>query len=74
MGPIVTPKPQFVRLLDVAIIGPIMVVGGRRLHSGSPWLGAGLVAFGLGTVAYNAWNYMAVRAEQDRRIAANVVA
>ena len=67
-GPIVTPKPQFVRLLDVALIGPLMVIGGRQLKADSPWLGLSLGIFGYGTIAYNAWNYMAVRSEQLRRV------
>jgi hypothetical protein len=57
-------KSQFVRILDVAIIGPVMIAGGRHLYRNRPVLGGLLFAFGVGTVIYNARNYFRL-AEAD---------
>lgn len=47
-------KSQAVRLADVFIIGPVMVMGGARLGG---VLGNVLAALGIATVVYNAKNY-----------------
>ena len=47
-------KAQTVRVLDVVLIGPAMMVGGAKV--GGP-LGAFLVLTGVTTVVYNARNY-----------------
>ena len=47
-------KSQAVRLADVFVIGPVMVVGGARLGG---VLGDVLAVLGIATVLYNAKNY-----------------
>lgn len=54
-------KAQPVRVLDVVLIGPLMIWGGVR--AGGP-LGALLGMFGVGTIAYNAINYLEVQRRQ----------
>lgn len=56
-------KAQPIRVLDVFVIGPMMVAGGLAIKD-APVLRAGLIAAGIGTIAYNARNY----AEVERRL------
>ena len=58
-------KGQLVRLLDVVLIGPVMVMGGIELGARRP-LGATLVLFGVATVVYNALNYARIHTERAR--------
>ena len=58
-------KSQSVRLLDVAVIGPVMVVSAWTIWKAvrDRDLLAGLLAvFGVATVVYNARNYLRVAA------------
>lgn len=59
MEPVV--KSQPIRLLDIFVIGPLMVVGGVMLWKRSKAVAAPLTAFGLTTVGYNTMNYLVVR-------------
>ena len=56
-------KGQAVRIADVVLIGPIMVVGGAKL--GGP-LGAVLAVLGIGTAVYNGRNYLRFRSGGSR--------
>lgn len=56
-------KTQRIRLLDVFVIGPLMIVGGFALaRQRHPVLGLALGGMGLSTVIYNYVNYERVRA------------
>lgn len=55
-----TAKSQAVRLLDIAVIGPLMVWGGMRLRRENELGGLALALFGVTTVIYNARNYARV--------------
>lgn len=60
------PKGQSVRLFDVWLLGPAMVVAGFRLQRDEPsLLGACMVAAGVGTVVYNWSNYDSVRSSSS---------
>jgi hypothetical protein len=60
MEPIV--KSQPIRLLDILVIGPLMMVGGVLLAKNKNKLvGVPLVFFGMTTVWYNLSNYVKVR-------------
>ena len=63
-------KPQIVRLADVFVIGPIMIVSAHELHAKRPALAMMLGAFGAATVLYNLRNYLTIENglvdEQDR--------
>ena len=50
-------KSQTIRLLDVALVGPAMIVGSYELRRRSVWLAAVLGALGIGTMLYNGINY-----------------
>ncbi len=50
-------KSQAVRLVDVAVIGPVMIWAGVDLRKKRPWLAALLGVFGVATIGYNARNY-----------------
>ncbi len=50
-------KSQTVRLLDVALIGPLMIVGGWELRERQPLVGWPLAFFGLTTMLYNSYNH-----------------
>lgn len=55
-------KPQVVRILDVAIVGPLMMWGGlKNAQQGSVALGGALVLLGAATIGYNARNYLLER-------------
>jgi hypothetical protein len=59
---VVCAKSQWVRLVDVFVIGPLMVWGGVRLaRSRHPIAGGSLATFGAATVIYNARNYFDTR-------------
>jgi len=54
-----TMKPQSVRLIDVFLLGPFMIWAGYELRKRkSPSAGYVLAMSGLGTVLYNAQNYL----------------
>jgi len=53
-----TVESQRVRLLDIAVVGPLMIWGGVKAGG---WSGAALAFFGLATMGYNARNYARVR-------------
>jgi hypothetical protein len=50
-------KTQAVRVMDVLIIGPLMMLGGAALRQTQPVLGSGLMLFGVTTTVYNARNF-----------------
>lgn len=51
-------KAQWVRVLDVILIGPLMVWGGVALADRHRLAGGALVLFGVATVWYNGRNYL----------------
>lgn len=55
-------KVQWVRLFDVFLLGPVMVLGGAALvATRRPGLGLFLMAAGVGTSVYNGAGYHIVR-------------
>lgn len=58
-------KAQWIRVLDVILIGPLMVAGGMSLTKKSPFWGIALGAMGIGTVLFNGRNWLLV--EQAKR-------
>lgn len=60
-------KPQAVRVADVLLIGPAMIVGGYQLQRRGSTLGTFLLLTGVATVVYNGSNYIrAQRAAEGR--------
>lgn len=55
-------KAQSVRLIDVFVLGPFMVWAGVRLkdRANAPMAGYLLALAGVGTVVYNAENYVKI--------------
>ncbi len=52
-------KAQPMRLLDVGVFGPLTVLG--ALNKEPPdWMRLFLLFFGLGTIAYNAYNFLEI--------------
>lgn len=57
-------KAQRIRLLDVFLIGPMMVWGGKALgDQGHSVAGPLLAILGVATVVYNGRNYVRVRSK-----------
>lgn len=54
-------KTQTIRLLDVALVGPVMIYGGLKLREDRPLLGWGLMLLGGMTIGYNGSNYLRLR-------------
>lgn len=50
-------KPQTVRLVDIAWIGPVMFAASRLIPANRPFVKSTLAIGGLLTIAYNAYNY-----------------
>lgn len=46
---------QFVRILDVILVGPWMIWAGSKLND---WI---LIVFGVATIVFNGWNYYGLR-------------
>ena len=63
-------KAQSVRLFDVLVLGPAMVVAGVKLATGAKAKGLGIfiVAAGVGTSLYNARNYARIQERKWRFI------
>lgn len=57
-------KPQFVRLVDVALIGPIMVTAALLLPAKYNLIRWTLGAFGVSTIVYNARNLVEIASTQ----------
>lgn len=53
-------KTQVVRVLDVVLVGPLMILGGERMKSAYPIAGNLLSFFGVSTIVYNARNWWMV--------------
>ncbi len=61
-------KAQWIRILDVFVIGPLMISGGMSLTARSPFWGVMLGAMGVGTVLFNGRNWWLV--DQAKRAGA----
>lgn len=63
-------KAQPVRLFDVFVLGPLMIVAGVRLGTGAKEkvLGTFIGIAGAATIAYNARNYARVQGRKWRII------
>jgi len=64
-------KTQAIRLLDIAVIGPLMIYGGMKIGSTktkkAPVLRGALIFFGVTTIAYNLWNfYRVLQASEEK--------
>ena len=55
------PKTQLVRLLDVSVVGPVMILAAWVLPKTYRSLAIALGALGTLTVGYNARNYLSIR-------------
>lgn len=66
-----TGKSQWIRLLDVVLIGPLMIAGGIALTEQKSSLG-GIVlgALGIATIAYSGRNWYLVRQLQQQALPA----
>lgn len=59
-------KSQAVRLLDVAVIAPVLLYAAARKGPMPPWLRIGVGAIAIGTFTYNLKNYASnIELEQD---------
>jgi hypothetical protein len=54
---------QWVRLVDVFLLGPLMVWFGVAAKDMPPWARAALVASGVSTSVFNGINYVRLRRE-----------
>lgn len=59
---------QAIRVLDVAVIGPLMIYAGLKCKDQLPnWARYGLIGFGATTIAYNGKNYLDADRERELR-------
>ena len=59
---------QYIRLLDVFAIGPLMIYAGLKADSLPKWAKVALIFFGVTTIGYNARNYFAIVEERKERV------
>ncbi len=59
-------KAQYIRVIDVFAIGPVMTWAGLKLRSEHPALGSFLALTGVATVLFNARNWLYVREAEQR--------
>ena len=62
-------KTQLVRLLDVFVFGPLMILGGQQQPS--KYFRTALTLIGVGTIVYNGLNY--IKTAQEEKEAAELV-
>lgn len=56
-------KTQAIRLLDVGLFGPLMILS--ALNKNPPeYMRLAMLGIGIGTIAYNLYNYL----EQEKRV------
>ena len=69
-------KSQAVRLVDVGLLGPFMIIAGWWLLQGrtAPLAGMALMGAGGATIGYNWANYEKVRALENRQAPASQLA
>lgn len=61
-------KAQAIRVLDVVLVGPLMLIGGHELSKADrPITGNLLSFFGMSTMVYNARNFYLVERSKRRR-------
>ena len=66
-------KAQSIRLLDVFLIGPLMIWGGKALHDqGHPVAGPLLALTGVSTIYYNGRNYVRVRRQLEAQVVGQI--
>ena len=58
---------QYIRLLDVFGIGPLMIYAGMKANLPG-WARGGLIFFGITTIGYNGMNYLAIEEERKERV------
>lgn len=56
-------KAQGVRLADVFLFGPLMIYSSMD-QKPPPWMNAAMLVIGVGTILYNAANYLEVQRRQ----------
>lgn len=59
-------KAQPIRLLDVFLVGPLMIHGGRKVARFEPVAGNVLTLLGVLTIWYNGRNYLRIEEERKR--------
>jgi hypothetical protein len=59
-------KGQWIRLVDVFFLGPLMIYAGSRKKLGTP-VDALLIFFGVTTIYYNAQNYL-INRQKDKAV------
>ena len=60
-------KAQGIRLADVFVIGPLMVVASTMLPADRRYTALALRFFGVGTVLYNGRNYLLIKQAERLR-------
>jgi hypothetical protein len=59
---------QYIRLLDVFVIGPLMIYAGLKADSLPKWAKMALIVFGVSTIGYNANNYLSISSERKEKV------
>lgn len=60
---------QKIRLLDIAVIGPLMIYAGVKGKDELPeWVRGVLILLGATTIGYNLINYLAISEEESEKV------
>ena len=61
-----SPMYQAVRVADVLIVGPLMMIGAHGLHrTGRPGLGIALWSMGVATIVFNGYNFWKIQYDEN---------
>lgn len=63
-------KTQWVRAVDVLVLGPFSIWFGAWATDMPTWARAGMIVYGASTMIYNAWNFAEQQAVQPQLRAA----
>ena len=61
-------KPQNVRLADVFVLGPFSIWFGSRAKEMPTLARVAMIAYGVGTIAYNGKNYLEIDEEERKSL------
>ena len=59
-------KPQNIRLADILLLGPFSIWFGVKAKEMPTWARTAMIAYGVGTIAYNSKNYLETEEQKKK--------